>query len=337
MLGLLLTASVQVAVAQQPDVNAPPPPGPLPVATASGPARTATPAEEQRYRIGPGDLLDIRVFNRPQLSRDGVRVDGKGKIRMPLIEGEIQAACRSESELAKEIATRYLKYQRHPQVDVFIKDFQSKLVAVIGAVNAPGRFQLQRRVRLLELLTFAGGPALRSGRSIQIIHTGPPSICEEPAGETTPPDESDGGPAESLSSYNLNETLRGTDKSNPYVRPGDIITLPEAEQVFVVGNVLRPLSIPLKEPITISQAIAMAGGTLPDTKSEHVRIERQAPGGKTEIYVDLKSIEKHRAEDIALQANDIVHVPTASGKSILRSLVGAVVPTVAQLPVRVIP
>src|SRR5216683_4713482 len=70
----------------------------------------ATSQPDDRYRIGPGDVLDIRIFNRPNLSRDAVRVESSGIIRMPLIEGEIQAACKTEGELAKEIASRYLKY-----------------------------------------------------------------------------------------------------------------------------------------------------------------------------------------------------------------------------------
>ena len=78
---------------------------------------------------------------------------------------------------------------------------------------------------------------------------------------------------------------------------------------------------------------------MPDTKSERVRIVRQLPGNtsKTEIFVDLKAIDKRQAEDVVLQANDIVDVPTSGGKRLLRPLLGAVVPAAAQLPVRVIP
>jgi polysaccharide export outer membrane protein len=110
---------------------------------------TAQTQQEDRYRIGPGDVLDVRIYNRPQLSRDAVRVEGNGMIRMPLIETEIQAACLTEGELAKEIATRYARYYRNLQVDIFVKEYQSRQVAIIGAVNEQGRFQLQRRIRLL--------------------------------------------------------------------------------------------------------------------------------------------------------------------------------------------
>jgi polysaccharide biosynthesis/export protein len=305
------------------------------VTTGSASTRAAsTTASDDRYRIGPGDVLDIRVFNKPQFSRDSVRVDSRGMIRMPLIKEEIQAACHSEEELAKEIASRYEEYLRNPQVDVFIKDYQSQPVAVLGAVRTPSRFQLQRRVRLLELLSHVGGPTDNAGQSIQIVHAATPSICDAPA--QTGSDESE---QSVLDNYKLSDTLKGEENSNPYVRPGDVISIPEADQAFVVGNVLRPAAIPLKEQITVSRAIAMSGGTLPDTKNDRVRIVRQPPGSiaKKEIFVDLKAIDKQKAEDVVLQAGDIVDVPASGTKRLLRSLVGAVIPTVGQLPVRVIP
>jgi polysaccharide export outer membrane protein len=285
---------------------------------------------DQTYRLGSGDVLEIRVFNRPQLTRDAVRIDEKGSIRMPLIADPIQASCRTTSELASDIAARYLKFLRNPQVDVFIKEYQSQPVAVIGAVNAPGRFQLRRSVRLLELLTFAGGPSEKGGQQVQIIRSTAVEGCDDPAQSR---EEAEAG----FLAYDLRNTLRGDADANPYVRPGDTITVPEAAQIFVVGNVVRPSTIPLKETTTLTQAIAMAGGTMPDTKSDRIRIVRQTPAGKTVVIVDLKAIASRRAEDVALQANDIVEVPTSSGKRFLRTLTGAIVPAAARLPVRVIP
>jgi polysaccharide biosynthesis/export protein len=308
-----------------------------PVTAQTAAAQTAAPAAttvDDRYRLGPGDVLDVRVYNRPQLSREAVRVDGRGMIRMPLIEGEIRAACRTESELSVEISERYKKFYRNLHVDVFVKEFQSEPVAVIGAVNMPGRFQLQRRVRLLELLAFANGPAERAGRAIHVVHAGTISLCEAPTAV-----ESADAVKTNFVSYNLTDTLRGEEGANPFVRPGDIITLPEAEQIYVVGNVISPRAIALKEPLTVTRAIAMAGGAMRDTKTDRVRVIRQLPGTttKTEIFVNLKAIEKRQSTDLALQANDIVDVPVSEGKSILRSLIGAVIPSVAQMPVRVIP
>lgn len=288
-----------------------------------------TPQADDRYRIGPGDVLDIRVYNRPQLSRDAVRVEGNGMIRMPLIETEIKAACLTEGELAKEISTRYARYYKNLQVDVFIKEYQARQVAIIGAVNDQSRFQLQRRIRLLELLTYAKGPSTRAGQTINIVHSPSSSPCKEG-------DESD---TAAFSSYKLSDVLQGDPKSNPYLEPGDIVTLPEADQVYVVGNVFMPLTIPMREPITLTRAIAMAGGLKQDTRKDKIRVLRQEPGTtiRREITVDLYAIEKKRSEDLALAPNDIIDVPTSAGKSFLRSLIQGVVPGVGQLPVRVVP
>ena len=285
---------------------------------------------DDRYRIGPGDVLDIRIYNRPQLSREAVRVEGNGMIRMPLIENEIQAVCLTEGELAKEISTRYARYYKNLQVDVFIKEYHSKQVAIIGAVNEQSRFELQRRVRLLELLTYAKGPSTKAGQTINIVHSTAASPCKQT-------DDTDTSAA--FSSYKLSDVLQGDPKSNPYLETGDIVTLPEADQVYVVGNVFMPLTIALKEPITLTRAIAMAGGLKQDTRKDKIRILRQEPGTtiRKEITVDLYAIEKKRSEDMALAPNDIIDVPTSAGKSFLRSLVQGVVPGVGQLPVRVVP
>ena len=286
-------------------------------------------AQDDRYRIGAGDVLDIRIYNRPQLSREAVRVEGSGMIRMPLIESEIQAACLTEGELAKDISTRYARYYKNLQVDIFIKEYHSRQVAVIGAVNDQSRFELQRRVRLLEILTYAKGPSPRAGQTINIVHSTASSPCKK----------DDDADAAAFSSYKLSDVLQGDPKSNPYLEAGDIVTLPEADQVYIVGNVFMPLTIPLKEPITLTRAIAMAGGLKQDTRKDKIRVLRQEPGTsiRKEITVDLYAIEKKRSEDLALLPNDIIDVPTSAGKSFLRSLVQGVVPGVGQLPVRVVP
>lgn len=327
--GVCWAASLSIS-AQQPAEPIPTNPTVATNATNNQVALTAT--TDDRYRIGPGDVLDIRYFNRPNLSREAVRVEGNGMIRMPLIDSEIQAACKTEGELAKEIAGKYTKFYRNPQVDVFIKEYHSKPVAIIGAVNEQSRFELQRRIRLLELLTYAKGPSDKAGQIINIVHAPPSLICQKEGPEA---DEA----TTAFTSYNLSDTLQGDPRANPYIEPGDIITLPVANQVFVVGNVYTPLTIPLKEPITLSRAVAMAGGVKQDTKKDKVRIIRPQPGSTTskEIVVDLGAIEKKQTEDIALLPNDIVDVPISGSKTFLRSLLGGIGPTVTQLPIRVIP
>ncbi len=327
---LVASVSAQVTANAPTSANA----GSETVSVSQAPAAVAAAASQpdDRYRIGPGDVLDIRIFNRPNLSRDAVRVEGNGMIRMPLIDTEIQAACKTEGELAAEISRGYIKYYKNPQVDVFIKEYHSKQVAVIGSVNEQSRFELQRRIRLLELLSYAKGPSPKAGQTINIVHAPPSLGCQNPRAANE-----DSGAA--FVSYKLSDTMQGLPNANPFIEPGDIITLPEADQIYVVGNVFTPLTIPLKEPITLSRAVAMAGGVKQDTKKEKIRIVRQEPGSATrkEILVDLSAIEKKHADDVALLPNDIIDVPLSGGKSFLRSLLSTVAPSISSLPVRVIP
>ncbi|HBB86891.1 MAG TPA: hypothetical protein DC047_04690 [Blastocatellia bacterium] len=328
--GLVASVSAQVTANSPASAN----PASESVSVSQAPAAVALAASQpdDRYRIGPGDVLDIRIFNRPNLSRDAVRVEGNGMIRMPLIDTEIQAACKTEGELAAEISRGYIKFYKNPQVDVFIKEYHSKQVAIIGEVNEQSRFELQRRIRLLDLLTYAKGPTSKAGQTINIVHGPPNMACQQAPSE--PEDIS-----KALSSYKLSETLMGYPQANPYLEPGDTVTLPLADQIYVVGNVFNPLTIPLKEPITLSRAVAMAGGVKQDSKKDKVRIVRQQPGSatRTELLVDLQAIEKKHADDVALLPNDIIDVPLSGSKSFLRSLLSTVAPSISSLPVRVIP
>ena len=295
---------------------------------AAGAAASQT---AERYRIGVGDVLEVRVYNRPQLSRDAVRVEGNGMIRMPLIEGDIQAACKTEGELAKEISTRYARYYRNLPVDIFVKEYHAREVALIGAVNEQGRYQMQRHIRLLELLTFAKGPSDKAGQTINIVRGPRVDFCSQ--GRDSAANQ------EGLISLSLNDTLKGQEAANPYVEAGDIVTIPEAEQVYVVGNVYSPRSLPLRETTTVSRAIAMAGGALRDSKTDKVHVVRRSAGSgsPSELYVNLTAIARKKEDDLVLQANDIIEVQESTGKSLIRSLMGAVAPSIAQMPVRVIP
>src|SRR6185503_19834440 len=106
-----------------------------------------------------------------------------------------------------------------------------------------------------------------------LIHTGGWQVCDESGGSTT--DNLQG-----LGIYKLQETLNGKEDASPFVQPGDIISLPEAAQVFVVGYVISTRAIAIKDkPITVSRAIAMAGGPQSDSETSRIRIVRQAADG----------------------------------------------------------
>ena len=291
-----------------------------------------------QYRIGPRDVLSVRVMAGrpvPELSMESVEVDECGRIPLPSVQyedrNEIQAAGRTRTELAEELRNFFLKYKRNPQVIVTVREYNSQPVAINGAVVKQGQFQLRRPVQLLELMQFyAGGPTERAGGSIQIARLSNFQTCRGPEASA---------PTVEFLVFNLKDTLTGVDASNPYLQPGDVVTLPEAKEAYIVGNVLRPGPVLLKENnITVSKAIAMAGGMMPDTRKNQVRIIRQEPGSnlRKEIIVDLEAIDRQQTPDVALLPNDIVDVPVSGGRRMLRSLISAVVPAVARLPVQVI-
>jgi polysaccharide biosynthesis/export protein len=259
-------------------------------------------------------------------------------IRMPLLEQDIRAACRTENELAHEISRLYQEHSllKNPAVYVSVKDYQSQPVAILGSVNNPGRFVLRRRVQLLEMVVFvAGGPSTKAGRKIQILSTSPAESCnasEAGAGQARTQGE------EGMVTYDLQDVLAGKETANPFIQRGDIINIPAAEEAFVVGNVLRPSAIPIVGAITIGRALATVGGTLPNTRKDRIRVIRQIPGSTStsEILVDLASTEYGKGTDFLLQGGDIIQVDTKTGvQNVLKGIMRALVPTASALPLQV--
>ncbi len=282
--------------------------------------RPAAPARDDKsYRIGIGDLLDVRVLNHPEMSRK-MRVEGGGTIRVPMA-GDVVATCLTESQLSQIITEKFRKWIKEPYVDVFIEEYSSQPVAVIGAVDKPGRFQLQRRVRLIELLTYAGGPKLdKAGHTLHLIRSGEKDLCStDPA---TPVSTTSEEPVPQLLSFKLKDLLTGSTDANLYVQPGDIISLPEADQVFVTGFVTKPGAFPLNTKISLTQAIGMAGGYMPEASKKKVRLIRQSANSnaRVEQLINVEDIEKRKIDDIVLQANDLIEVPNSAGKVLLRAL-----------------
>jgi polysaccharide export outer membrane protein len=286
------------------------------------------------YRIGPGDELDVRIFGRSELSRI-VRVDSYGRIRLPFLE-DVQAACMTEAQLAESIAEKYKKYLRDPQVDVMIKDFRSQPVAVIGAVSQPGRFQLQRRIRLLELLSFAGGPNTHAGGTVHIIHNSEHDHCSAASPEPKPADGNGEGASilPLLSSIKLKQVMAGTPDANPYVQPGDIVSIPEADQIFVTGSVVKPGAYPLLTRITLTQAVALAGGVNMEAARGKVRLIRQDEGTETrkETVYNLDDIHRRKIQDILLLPNDIIEVPSSTMRVASRNMLGVSINMLSALP-----
>ncbi len=275
--------------------------------------------QQERYRIGLHDVLDVTVNKHPELSLGSVRMDEFGRIRLPRIPSPVTAICKTENELANEIRAIYAAtYLRDPFVSVVVREQNSQPLAVVGAVKNPGRFFTNRRLTLLEVISFAGGPDYEfAGNTVQVARVGGISGCTDKASAKNEDDTI------LFFSYKLPDVLKG--KTNPVVKPGDIVSVLDADIIYVQGNVNKEGQVKMKEPLTLMQAIVSAEGLKPATKSR-VRVLRQKEGSaqREELIFDLKEISQRKAVDPILQPNDIVAVSEDPVQSILRGIVGAV-------------
>lgn len=299
------------------------------------------------YLLGPGDVVEVRVFGQPDLSSTA-QVDGDGNLSsLPFLETPILAKCRSEKAIQKDIASAYSKFINNPQVSVRITERNSHQPAtVFGAVRQPTRVEMKRRVRLNELMAVSGGFTERASGTIQILHT-EPVMCPEPG------DEAEAMPIEGtripLQVVKISDLRLGKADANPIIRPGDYILVTEAEPVYITGSVVSPNAVFLRDQLTLSRAIAMVGGTRKEAKTSDVRIYRQKVGSPEQeiIKVDYAAIKKNEKPDLILMPYDVIEIPEAGvfssqriGSTLLGALTGgvtgAISTTGSYLPSRII-
>lgn len=300
------------------------------------------------YLLGPGDVLDIRVFGQPELSTSNAQIDSEGNLSsLPFLETPISAKCRTDKQVQKDIAAAYAKFINNPQVSVRIAERNSRQPAtVFGAVRQSARVEMKRKVRLNELIAVSGGFTERASGTIQILHT-EPLMCPEPG------EEEDAKPIDGtkipLQIVKINELRSGKAEANPVIRPGDYVLVTEAEPVYITGAVASPNGVYLRDQLTLTRALAMVGGTRKEAKLSEVFIYRQVPGSTKQdiIKVDVAAIKKNQKPDVLLQAYDVVDVPEASmfspgrlGPTIFSALTGGMASAISNtgmyLPQRVI-
>lgn len=279
---------------------------------------------EERYRIGYQDTLEVTVSRHPELSLT-VNVAPDGSIRLPRVDDPVVAVCKTERELADEITRRYKEnLLRNPFVNVRATEQRSQSVAVIGAVEKPGNFFINRRVRLLELLSYAGGPdSERAGTKLIVARTGSNSVCRDNNENTATASAAANGTDNAelvLYQYKIKDVLEA--KENLWMQPGDIVSVLDFDVVYVYGNVNEQGSVKLTRPLTLRQAIVEAKGFKPASKKDKIRILRQKDGSVEweEFAFDLKEIDAGKVQDPILLPNDIVAVSEDKVKNILNSL-----------------
>ena len=283
---------------------------------------TPMPAQDRpmtgEYIISPEDLLEMSVFDVPELSRD-YRVNASGTMIMPLVAGPIPAAGLTLEQLAARISERLRSagLVTNPQVTVAIKESRAHTISIVGAVRAPQAFRVLGRTTFLDVVSQAGGYTEEVGGTA-IISRGEMAMR---ALGSVPGSENAGSepavaPTVTVDLKRLMET--GDANLNPHVYPGDRVTVLPAGVIYVVGAVNRPGGFTLKseyEEMTVLKALALADNAKSTAKQDKAMILRknlQKPGGREEIPVQLSRIMANRAPDLPLYANDILFVPDST-------------------------
>jgi protein involved in polysaccharide export with SLBB domain len=305
-----------------------------------GSTKGQTESPLQSDLIHLGDLVEVDVVGsyeydwRGSLTPEGF-LDG-----LDTIEEQIYALCRTEDAVAASIQKEYSKTLRDPKVVVRILDRSNRAVAFVsGAVRAPQRFQIKRTVYLNELLVLSGGITDRSSGDISIFR--PTKLnCTETSKN---PNEqfvnaSQSGGSETMR-IKIADILRGEPAANPQILSGDIVTVSEAFPVYVIGGVNSPQQIALRNQLSLSRAIATAGG-LAKEGGNNVSIFRREAGETKIINVDLEKIAAGQGDDPILKAFDIIDVPQRGKPARIKAPVidsGYPVPgSLTALPLRVI-
>jgi len=301
----------------------------------------------KKYVLGPGDVVDIRVFGQPDLS-SSAQVDSDGNLSsLAFLETPIRAKCRTDKEVQKDITLAYSKFINNPQVSVRVVERNSRQPAtVFGAVRQPTRVEMKRKVRLNELMAVSGGFTERAAGTIQILHT-EPLMCPEPGeeAEAAPID----GTKIPLQVVKIGDLRAGKVEANPVIRPGDYVLVTEAEPVYITGAVMSPGGLYLRDQLMLSRAIAMVGGARKEAKLTDVKIYRSIPGSANQeiIHVDVAAIRKNEKPDFLLQPYDIIEVSESGmfsssriGQTMLGALTGGITSAISTtggyLPTRII-
>jgi polysaccharide export outer membrane protein len=273
-------------------------------------------AQVPPYTLGPDDQLFINVLDLDELSAKDdkpVRVDLRGNITLPLI-GRIHAAGLTVEQLEAELRSRLKAFLQSPEVSVTIADFRSQPVSVLGAVKNPGVHQIHGRKTLFEVLSLAGGLNPDAGNNINITR-------RKSAGPLPLPNAQPDSTGEFLTAAIDVKAIM--DAKNPEqnipVLPDDVISVPKASLVYVIGAVRKPGGFILseKEKISVLQALSLAEGLDRIAKAKGAKILRPQPNSenRAEIAVNVADILAGKSADVSLRAEDILFIPTNVPKS----------------------
>jgi polysaccharide export outer membrane protein len=302
----------------------------------------------QPYRLGPNDEVIVRVLDAEEIPELPARLDSRGNLNLPLA-GRVAAAGLTVEELQDELTVRLGRFLHQPQVTVTLVQVRSQPVSVLGAVNKPGVQQIEGALTLVELLSLAGGLRADAGHTIKITRRAEFGAVPLAGARADPSGRF------SVAEVNVKEVIEARrPEDNVVIRPHDVVSVPRAAMVYVIGEVEKSGGFVLEErqSVSVLQALSLSGGLTDVAAVEHARILRGGPGsgsvggenagsvggentasgggagsgGRVEIAVDLKAIMAGKSPDVALEREDILFVPRsakrAAGQALKKAAVG---------------
>ncbi len=284
---------------------------PAPVAITNPPTTSGSASESEALTLDSGDLIDVRVFDTPELS-ERLRVDHLGEIVLPVGGAvSVRGLTAEQAQTAIEGRLRQQKILRNPHVEVFVLEYATQGVTVAGEVKTPGVYPWIAKHTVLDFVSIAGGLTPAASKTVTISRKD----------------------REQVITFQLSGSAQESG-ADPEVRPGDRIFITRAGVVYVVGDVGRPggYLIESKQTVTVLQAIALAQG-MNKTAKYDAKLIRNSPAGRTESDLPLKRILANTVPDPKLQDGDILFIPVNGGKewaekgvtSVLQMAVGVVI------------
>lgn len=274
----------------------------------SGPARGDSGAHgnlAQAALIGPGDVLDISVFDTPELQTK-VRVSDEGNIEMAFI-GTIHVSGLTPGHAADVISKKLKETNtvKHPMVNLFVSEYAYNRVSVLGEVKSPATFPVVGQMRLLDAVSDAGGLLPSASGIVTISHR---------------------DPSDRSADFVVSDPSQGNAIENPPILPGDTVIAKKAGIVYVVGGVIHPggFAIELNQKLSLLKAMALAEGPAPGASLRKAVLLRTVAGQRQEIPVDLKALLHRKKNDMQLQPDDILYVPVNGARAGLHEGVGAI-------------
>jgi polysaccharide export outer membrane protein len=284
-------------------------------------------AADRDYRVGAGDVLSIKAYDLDELNQR-VRVDGSGTIVLPLLNA-VPVGGKTVGEVELDLTARLGSYMYHPKVTVFIEEYRSQQVAVVGAVQRPGVVaQTSRGSTVLDVISAAGGKNADASSRVYLIPVETRGTAAAPSSAALAAASAPCGPATDGTScappidgepivLDANETPQAAQAAflSLPIRGGDVVIVPGNGHFVVEGYVVKPGTYALQTGLTLRGAIATAGGLSFPAEPTNVQIFRHAPNGTAEtLRADLNAIGDRRTPDVYLHEGDVIEVTPSAVK-----------------------